>query len=50
VKLRQKLVAATAGLLLAGLVLAAGGMSTANPVPTQSSTTTTARPPSPAPY
>jgi hypothetical protein len=42
VKLRQKLVAGATGLLLASLVLVAGGTSTADPVPTQQPTTTTA--------
>ena len=39
--LRKKLVAATAGLLLAGLALGAGGTSTAKPAPTQVMPTTT---------
>ena len=39
--LRKKLVAAAAGLLLAGLILGAGGTSTAQPTPTQMPTTST---------
>jgi ABC-type glycerol-3-phosphate transport system substrate-binding protein len=41
VNLRKKLVAAAAGLLLAGLALGAGGTSTAKPAPNQVTTTTT---------
>lgn len=40
-KARKKLVAAAAGLLLAGLGLVAGGTSTAKPVSAEMPTTTT---------